>query len=141
VLLGTFLDKLERVKCFQQRFEIVEIVHRVYESLWHGIARAFMRCDEPFFHGRVFVCPFEFCPVMKGEIVILTAFVLTFLRHSIDSFAHRLGSSLPGSSLLPVRLEYSAVFLICGHYVAFLAELPRFENSRNVEVDMLRSGC
>jgi len=37
-VIGTFLDKLERVKCFPQRFEIVEIVHRVYESLWHGIA-------------------------------------------------------------------------------------------------------
>jgi hypothetical protein len=36
-VISTFLDKLERVKCFQQRFEIVEIVHRVYESLWHGI--------------------------------------------------------------------------------------------------------
>jgi hypothetical protein len=36
-VISTSLDKLERVKCFQQRIAIVEIVHRVYESLWHGI--------------------------------------------------------------------------------------------------------
>ena len=65
VLLAHFWDKLERVKCFQQRFKIVEIVHRIYESLGHGIvvllkARAFMRCDEPFFAAEHSLAPSNF---------------------------------------------------------------------------------
>jgi hypothetical protein len=110
-----------------------------FKSLWQGIVvhpqvRAFMRCDEPFFLRQSVRLSLRILSCDEGKIVLLTAFVVTFCEHTIDSFDHGLGSSLPGSSLLSVRLAYSAVFLICGRSVAFLAELRRFENSRNVEV-------
>src|SRR5262245_7709008 len=86
------------------------------------------------FYGRAFACPFKFCPVMK-ENSHSQSLCPDILRHSIDSSGHSLRSSLPESSLLPVRLAYQQCF--CGHCVPFLAELPRFENSQNVKCRLL----
>src|SRR5262249_58868731 len=68
----------------------------------------------------------------ERKIVILTSFVLTFCDIRLTAPATPLRSSLPESSLLPVRLAYQQCF--CGHCVPFLAELPRFENSQNVKM-------
>src|SRR5262245_1419969 len=74
----------------------------------------------------------------ERKIVILTVFVQTFCDIRFDSFGHRLGSlRCWGSSLLSVRLAYSGSVHYLWHTVAFLAELPRFENSQNVKMTVI----
>src|SRR5262245_36349883 len=71
-----------------------------------------MRFDEPFSRQSVRLS-LRILSCDERKIILLTAFVVTFCRHSIDSCDHRLGSPPPGSSLLSVRLAYSA----CVHYL------------------------